>query len=93
MGRFAKPYFVSSTDNGFPSDHTVVSALLGLIVLRYSRKLGMAVLLVTLLIGIARVIAGVHHSKDILGGFVIAVISFTIGIVLLRLYRKVLPAH
>lgn len=82
------PYFASSTDNGFPSDHTAVSALAGFIALRYSRKIGIGLLVLSLLIGTARVISGVHHAQDIIAGFVIAGASVGIALVLIKLSRR-----
>lgn len=70
-----QPYFSSSTDNGFPSDHTTYSALLALIVLRYNRWLGVGLFIIAALIGTARVIAGVHHGQDIVAGLIIACIG------------------
>ena len=78
------PYFASSTDNGFPSDHTAFSAAIAFVVLYYSRPLGIGLAVLSLLIGAARVIAGVHHGQDIIGGFVIAAISVSAGVLLLR---------
>jgi len=69
------PYFQSSTDNGFPSDHTTFSALVALVVLRYKRWWGAALFALAILIGTARVIAGVHHGQDIAGGLVIAAVA------------------
>jgi undecaprenyl-diphosphatase len=66
------PYFASSTDNGFPSDHTAFSALIGYIVLRYYRWVGAAILVLAAIIGTARVVSGVHHGQDILGGLLLA---------------------
>jgi undecaprenyl-diphosphatase len=69
------PYFASSTDNGFPSDHTAFSSLIAFVVMKYRRRTGIALLLTALLIGVVRVVAGVHHGQDIAGGLVIAGIS------------------
>ena len=69
------PYFKHGTDNGFPSDHTTYSSLIAFIIMRYNRKLGIALAVVALLIGAARVVAGVHHTQDIVAGFFIAAIS------------------
>lgn len=74
------PYFSSSTDNGFPSDHTAFSALLGFIITRYHTKLGCLLLVASLLIGTARVISGVHHVQDIIGGFCIAGIGTALAL-------------
>ena len=66
------PYFKSSTDNGFPSDHTVFSALLAFVIMHYRRNVGLGLLAVAVAIGGARVISGVHHGQDIVAGVVIA---------------------
>lgn len=73
------PYFTSSTDNGFPSDHTAFSAVIAFVVLHYSRKLGLCLAVLALVIGSARVIAGVHHGQDIVGGFLLAAAGVTLG--------------
>ncbi|HSX42645.1 MAG TPA: phosphatase PAP2 family protein [Candidatus Saccharimonadales bacterium] len=67
-----QPYFGHTNDNGFPSDHTAYSALIALVVMRYRLWLGSVLLGTALLIGTARVIAGVHHAQDIVGGIVCA---------------------
>lgn len=69
------PYFHASHDNGFPSDHTTYSALIAFIVLRYKRNLGIALAVLAVLIGSARVIGGVHHAQDIVAGLVIAALG------------------
>lgn len=83
-----KPYFTSSTDNGFPSDHTVFSALLALIVFKSSRRLGLVLLLIAILIGSARVLAGVHHGKDIVGGLIIAGLSYGLASLVIVVWSR-----
>lgn len=73
------PYFGHSTDNGFPSDHTLLAAFLAFFTLGYNRKIGGILLGVTVLIGGARVIAGVHHTVDVVGSCVIAGIAVSIA--------------
>jgi membrane-associated phospholipid phosphatase len=89
------PYFAHGPDNGFPSDHTTYSAVIAFVVLRYSRKLGAALAVLALLIGSARVIAGVHHGQDIIAGLAIAAIGTGLALVftkgLRRHYPKLLP--
>lgn len=82
------PYFTSSTDNGFPSDHTAFSALIAFVVLRFSKKLGIVLLVLSSLIGSSRVIAGVHHTQDILGGFIIAGMAVGAGFLILQGIHK-----
>lgn len=74
------PYFGHSTDNGFPSDHTTYSALLAFLVLHYSRKIGAGLAVIALLIGSARVVAGVHHGQDIIAGFLIGAVGAVLGV-------------
>ena len=92
------PYFKSSVDNGFPSDHTTFSALIGFAVVLYSRKLGIGLLILSLFIGSARVIAGVHHGQDIVGGFIIAAVSVALSmyvtkIIGRRIQKNKQPSH
>lgn len=64
------PYFSHGNDNGFPSDHTLFAGLLAFVCLHYSRRLGYGLLALAVLIGLSRVIAGVHHLIDIVGSLV-----------------------
>lgn len=82
------PLFSSSTDNGFPSDHTAFSAMLAWVVLTQNRVLGIVLLIVALLIGGARVLSGVHHGWDVTGGFAIASLSFCLSGLLIHFVRK-----
>ncbi|HSX06434.1 MAG TPA: phosphatase PAP2 family protein [Candidatus Saccharimonadia bacterium] len=77
------PYFAHGRDNGFPSDHTTYSALIAFVVVRYSRWLGVSLAVVSLTIGMARVIAGVHHGQDIIGGFAIAAVGVSASFLLI----------
>jgi undecaprenyl-diphosphatase len=67
--------FNSSTNNGFPSDHTLLASFLGFSALIYSRKIGAILLIVAALVAWGRVAGGVHHGVDVLASFVIAGIS------------------
>ncbi len=70
-----KPLFTASRDNGFPSDHTLLSAFLAFVALLYSKRLGWALLAVAILIGWARVFAGVHHAVDVVASILITAVS------------------
>ena len=82
------PLIVSATDNGFPSDHTLLAAFIGFAVLSISKRLGIALLVVALTIGLARMSAGVHHSWDILGSFIIAGISYLLVSIMLSRFTR-----
>jgi len=74
----------SGDPNGFPSDHTLLSSFLAFIVLTYSRRLGIFLLVVAALVGWARVAAHVHHAADIAGSFVFTGLAYLIVIKLLE---------
>ncbi len=62
-------------DPSFPSGHTsVVIAFAATIFLKY-KKLGIVFLLLAVLIGVSRVIGGVHYPVDILGGIFVGAFS------------------
>ena len=71
QGHFT-PLLPHAADNGFPSDHTLLAAFLAWASLTKSRKIGAALLVVALLVGLARLQAGVHHAVDIAGSFVLS---------------------
>jgi undecaprenyl-diphosphatase len=66
------PHLFEKTSNSFPSGHTTFMFALATAVYFFGHK-KLAFMLYTsgLLIGIARVIAGVHYPYDILGGIVL----------------------
>jgi undecaprenyl-diphosphatase len=69
------PLFAHAADNGFPSEHVLFAMVIASIVFAYNRKLGVILSILALGIGLARVIANVHHPIDVLGGAVIAITS------------------
>ncbi len=60
-------------ENGFafPSSHTIFFATLGISIFLFHKKVGYVFIFFALLIGLARIVAGVHFPVDILGGFVL----------------------
>ncbi len=60
-------------DNGFPSDHTLLSAAVAAVIFFFHRKLGIFFLVLAFLVGAARVAAGIHHMTDVVGSMIIAV--------------------
>lgn len=72
------PLLAHAADNGFPSDHTLITALFAAVVFSRNKKLGSVMLLIALAVGASRVAAHVHHLLDIAGSFVIAVVAVVI---------------
>lgn len=69
------PLVAHGFDNGFPSDHTLLSAAVACVVWRYNHFLGTLMLSIALIIGFSRVYVGVHHIIDIFGAVLIAIVS------------------
>jgi undecaprenyl-diphosphatase len=66
----------------FPSDHATAAFGVALAVIAFlSRRWGVALLAVALLIGFARVYDGIHYPSDIAGGILAAVLG--VGVVFL----------
>jgi undecaprenyl-diphosphatase len=66
------PLVAHAADNGFPSEHTLLSAAVAALVYFFSKKLGALLFVLALLVGAARVLAGVHHALDVTGSIIIA---------------------
>jgi membrane-associated phospholipid phosphatase len=66
------------TYNGFPSGHALFTGTLAAIVSPYNPYVGGALWLIALMVGVARVLAGVHHTIDIIASYGIAVSSAAI---------------
>ncbi|RKT79944.1 undecaprenyl-diphosphatase [Terracoccus luteus] len=70
-----RPLFPHPADNGFPSDHTAFTAAIALLVMIVRRRVGLVLLVGSVLVGAARVLAHVHHPVDIVAGVVVAVLA------------------
>lgn len=82
------PYFKHVADNGFPSDHTSLAAVLAVTIFFASRKLGIALFIGAIVIGSARVIANVHSPVDIIGGLLIGIVGVYLSHSLYQLWQK-----
>lgn len=69
------PLFPHVADNGFPSEHVLFAMVIASVVFVYNRKLGVVLGILAIIVGLARVAAGVHHPIDVLGGIAIAIVS------------------
>lgn len=92
VGNFL-PLIAHAADNGFPSDHTLLSTAVAMIIYYFDKKIGLLLGLLALLVGLARVAAGVHHLVDIFGSMAIAVLvaviihKYVLKTVLLKLSK------
>jgi undecaprenyl-diphosphatase len=65
-------------DNGFPSDHTLLATAIAFAIFHFNKKLGLFLFLLAVLVGVARILAGVHHAADIAGSLIIAGLVYLI---------------
>jgi len=78
------PFMVMETvvggvpENGFPSQHTAVTASIVWPLLRRYRGLGIAAAIGALGTGIARIYIGEHFPIDVIGAFVVSIIGYAI---------------
>lgn len=73
------PLFPHIADNGFPSEHALFAMVIAGVVFVYNRKLGIVLGILAIIVGLARVIADVHHTIDVLGAYLIAMLSVGMG--------------
>ncbi len=82
-----QPLVHVSTDNGFPSDHTLIAMAIGALVLVFNKKLGALLIFIAVLVGAGRVLSLAHHPLDVLGSIVIAAFSTLTAWVILQKRR------
>lgn len=83
VGHFI-PLIAHVADNGFPSDHVLLTGAVAAILWFYNKKLSGILWLLAVLIGAARVLAGVHHVTDIAGSVVIVLLAATVYEIIVR---------
>lgn len=82
-----QPLIHASTDNGFPSDHTLLSMTIAVVIFTYNRKIGLLLVLLSLIVGAGRVMANIHHPLDIEGSIIIAIVTTHISWQILRWFK------
>lgn len=65
------PLFNPNQEYSFPSTHATIFSALAFSVFFLHKKAGYLLMFFALLIGLSRIIAGVHFPVDILGGFIL----------------------
>lgn len=78
----------SSRGTAFPSSHQAIALVMGLSSLSWSRRLGLPVLVVSVLLGLGAVYGGFHYGVDMLAG---AIVGFAAWVVVWK-PSKVAPA-
>ena len=71
---------ISETGYSFPSGHATFYMALAISIFFFHKKAGYVFIFFALVIGIARIIGGVHFPIDILGGYVLGgIVSYLVG--------------
>jgi undecaprenyl-diphosphatase len=85
------PLIPHEADNGFPSDHTLLGAGISSVIYFFNKKVSAVLWALTLIVGISRVYAGVHHPVDIVGSIIVALAATVIiyGLILARKRGKI----
>jgi len=79
--------------SSFPSDHTAIaSGIATVLLLGGEAGWGLLGLLGAVLIGLARIVAGVHYPSDVLGGLIVGLLSGTAALWVRRPLRPALAA-
>lgn len=73
-----RPLFTHGGMDSFPSGHATFYGALALSILFVNKKMGYLFIFFALLIGLARIISGVHFPIDILSGYILGGIIFFI---------------
>lgn len=81
---------INKTDFAFPSGHATFFMALGVAIFLSHRQAGYAYIFFALLIGVARIVVGVHFPGDVLGGFALgAIIAWLVRFTYDKIYKKI----
>lgn len=80
-----RPLIKHAADNGFPSDHALFTMTLTATAFFFSRKIASVMLAMTILVGVARILAHLHSPLQIAAGWVFGTIGALVGYYLMRL--------
>lgn len=96
VGHF-QPLIPHIADNGFPSDHMLLSSAIASILFVHNKKIGVLAWIIAFVVGFSRVSAGLHHWIDVMGSGLIAILVMVFvktyifpHIVKMKMYQKFL---
>ncbi len=81
------PMVNEAADASFPSRHAAISAVIAFSYMYFKSKWSLLFLFAAAWIGLARIYVGVHYPLDIIGGFLVGLVSLVISIQIKNLLR------
>jgi undecaprenyl-diphosphatase len=82
------PLISHAADNGFPSDHALLSFSLAFVVFVFNKKWGTTFFLMGIIIGASRIYSGIHSPIDIIGSFLISAVVSLLYCLVLKKFKK-----
>ncbi len=70
-----EPLVWHDVDNAFPSDHMLIGGVFASVAFLGNPRVGLVLWAFALLVGLARMLAGVHYGVDVLAAAVLAVVA------------------
>jgi undecaprenyl-diphosphatase len=86
------PLFPWARDSSFPSDHALLGAALAWPIGWISLRRCLVLLLWVLIVGFARVMAGVHYPTDVLASLALALVTALFGLIVAAYLVSRVPA-
>ena len=83
-----KPLIPHAPDNGFPSDHTLISAAFASILFVFNKKWGIGAFILAIIVGFSRVYVHVHSPIDVIGSMIISIVVTALLVVGLRRFFR-----
>jgi undecaprenyl-diphosphatase len=91
--RFSRPYLelnivplFEETGFSFPSEHMAIFTAIAISMFLIDKRAGYIFSLIAILIGLSRIVIGVHYPVDILGG---AIVGIVISLIFTSIYKKI----
>lgn len=85
------PLADNTPDASFPSRHATIMAVLAFAYTYFKSKWSPFFLFLMVWVGLSRIYIGVHYPLDVLGGFLVGIISLIISLQIKKLLRFNLP--
>ncbi len=82
------PLFQHEADGAFPSGHATFFSALAVMMWFYHRRIALSLGAVAIIVGLGRVISGVHFPIDILGGYILGFLISVISYFVIQWFLK-----